>query len=206
TGERLSAKLSSDQLAIAAVITLLSPFTPMIFMGEEWGASTPWRFFTSHPEPELAEAVREGRKEEFKAMEWDTSDVSDPQDPATFASSKLDWSEPEQPAHAGLQTLYRRLLEIRRSVPAFTDPRFDTGHTRSDDDEHWLVLTRDDAAIVVNFGAEPAEVHLEQSATGSLLHVGQVEIEGASVRLGPTSALVTRVERPNLPTSFTPGG
>src|SRR6478735_7354405 len=71
-GERLSSKISPAQQAIAAMLTLLSPFTPMIFMGEEWGAETPWRFFTSHPEPELAEMVRAGRLEEFSQMEWVT--------------------------------------------------------------------------------------------------------------------------------------
>ena len=206
TGERLSGRLSTDQLSIAAVITLLSPFTPMIFMGEEWGASTPWRFFTSHPEPELAELVEQGRKEEFKAMDWDTSDIPNPQDPATFTSSKLDWAEPAQPTHAGILELYRRLLEIRRAVPAFTDPRFDTGHAHSDDEEHWLVLLRDGAAIVVNFGEESAEVALEQRPTHTLLAIGDVEVEGSTVILGPTSALVTEIELPNLPTSFTPGG
>ena len=99
-GERLSTKINSRQLAIAAMITLLSPFTPMIFMGEEWGAGTPWCFFASHPEPELAELVRAGRLEEFAQMDWDTSAVPDPQDPQTFESSKLDWSELERPEHA----------------------------------------------------------------------------------------------------------
>src|SRR4051812_6673678 len=205
TGERLASRLTIDQLAIAATVTLLSPFTPMIFMGEEWGASTPWQFFTSHPEPELASAVQEGRIEEFKAMDWDTSNLPDPQDPDTFYRSKLDWSEPAQPAHAQLLGLYRRLLEIRRTVPAFTDPRFDTGHARSDDDQRWLVLTRDDAATVVNFGTEPEEVELEHLPTG-LLTIGHVEIEGHTVRLGPTSALVATLDVPDQPASFTPGG
>ena len=72
-GERLSAKISPAQQAIGTMITLLSPFTPMIFMGEEWGASTPWCFFSSHPEPELAELIRAGRLEEFAQMDWDTA-------------------------------------------------------------------------------------------------------------------------------------
>ena len=127
-GERLSTKLNSQQLAIAAMITLLSPFTPMIFMGEEWGAGTPWCFFSSHPEPELAELVRAGRLEEFAQMDWDTSAVPDPQDPKTFEASKLDWSELERPEHAELLKLTTRLIEIRHTYPDFTDPRFDQGH------------------------------------------------------------------------------
>ena len=80
-GQRLSGKITPEQLGLAAFVTLLSPFTPMIFMGEEWGASTPWQFFTAHPEPELAEKVATGRREEFAQMDWDLSQVPDPQDP-----------------------------------------------------------------------------------------------------------------------------
>jgi maltooligosyltrehalose trehalohydrolase len=205
TGERLSSRLSTEQLSIAAVLTLLSPFTPMIFMGEEWGASTPWRFFTSHPEPELATAVQEGRIEEFKAMDWDTSNIPDPQDPQTFYGSKLVWDEAHQGGHAELLGLYRRLLEIRRSVPAFTDPRFDAGHARSDDDEGWLLLSRDDVVIAVNFGRRAAEVPLEHPVVSRLLEVGVAELDGGTVHLGPTSAFVGQVELPNLPTTYTPG-
>ena len=123
----------------AAMLTLLSPFTSMIFMGEEWGAATPWRFFTSHPEPEAAE-IRAGRLEEFAQMDWDTSDVPDPQDPRTFEVSRLDWSELEQPCHAELLELTRRLISIRRTYPDFTDPSFDQGRALSNDEAGWLLL------------------------------------------------------------------
>ena len=196
-GERLSDRLSFDQQAIAAVVTLLSPFTPMIFMGEEWGATTPWRFFTSHPEPELAEAVRRGRLEEFAQMDWDTASVPDPQDPDTFAASKLDWAEAERGAHADLLALQTRLLEIRRTCPAFTDPRFDAGQVSSDDDGRWLVLQRDDMAIVVNFSPTPAQVILEHDLT-ALLTVGAADIKGREVSLHPTSAVVGRLAIPRV--------
>ena len=92
-GDRMGAMVDADHLAVAAVLTLTSPFTPMLFMGEEWGASTPWQFFTAHPEPELGRATAEGRIEEFERMGWDPAVVPDPQDPATFERSKLDWDE-----------------------------------------------------------------------------------------------------------------
>jgi maltooligosyltrehalose trehalohydrolase len=117
-GDRLTATLDEGRLAAAAALVLLGPFTPMLFMGEEWGASTPWPFFSSHPEPELAEATRTGRIAEFSRMGWDPAVVPDPQDPATFASAKLDWSEPAEPDHARLLAWYRRLIELRRAVPA----------------------------------------------------------------------------------------
>lgn len=117
-GDRLTATLSQEQLAAAATLTLLGPFTPMLFMGEEWGATTPWQFFTSHPEKELGEATARGRIAEFAKMGWDPDVVPDPQDPETFDRSHLDWSEPERQEHARLLTFYRDLIALRRTVPA----------------------------------------------------------------------------------------
>ena len=106
------------------MLTLTSPFTPMLFMGEEWGASTPWQFFTSHPEPELGRATAEGRIKEFEKMGWDPAIVPDPQDPATFERSKLDWDEIGEGDHARLLALYTSLLQLRRTRPELTDPSF----------------------------------------------------------------------------------
>ena len=114
-GDRLTEHLDDDQLACAALLTLCGPFTPMLFMGEEWAASTPFQFFTSHPEPELGEATAEGRITEFERMGWDPSVVPDPQDPATFERSKLDWSELAAGRHARPAG---RLPPARRAAPA----------------------------------------------------------------------------------------
>ncbi len=121
-GDRPSAYLDDGQLAIKAALVLLSPFTPMIFMGEEWGARTPFQFFTSHPEPELARATAEGRIREFAEHGWSSEDVPDPQDPDTFLRSKLDWSEPARMRHARLIACHRALLTLRRERPEITDP------------------------------------------------------------------------------------
>ena len=108
-GDRLTATLSPADLAIAAVLVLTGPFTPMLFMGEEWAASTPWAFFTSHPDEELGEATRKGRLEEFARMGWDPNLVPDPQAESTFTDSKLDWREPLVGEHAQMLQLYRDL-------------------------------------------------------------------------------------------------
>jgi maltooligosyltrehalose trehalohydrolase len=187
-GERLSSKISPAQQAIAAMLTLLSPFTPMIFMGEEWGATTPWRFFTSHPEPELAEMVRAGRLEEFAQMDWDTSDIPDPQDPRTFEVSRLDWSELEQPRHADLLALTKRLIEIRHSYPDLTDPRFEQGHAMSDDEAGWLMIERGNMIMVINFRDHSTEIDTERTVR-PVITIGQVEVAGKMVRLGPHSAV-----------------
>lgn len=121
-GDRPSSSLDGGALAIEAALVLLSPFTPMIFMGEEWGARTPWQFFTDHPEPELAEAVRDGRRAEFGGHGWaelygSDVEVPDPQAVSTFEASRLDWDEPAQPDHARLLDWYRQLGALRRAVP-----------------------------------------------------------------------------------------
>jgi maltooligosyltrehalose trehalohydrolase len=194
-GERLSAKVSPAQQGLAALVTLLSPFTPMIFMGEEWGATTPWRFFTSHPEPELAELVREGRLEEFAEMAWDTSVVPDPQDPATFEASKLDWSELGKPQQAELLALTTRLLALRRTYPDFTDPRFDVGRAESDDEAGWLLLERGAMTIVVNFSDRPAVVPVERELS-PVFTLGEAEVTDGEVRLATYSALAAQTPGP----------
>ncbi len=155
-GDRLTATLDEGQLAIAAVLTLVGPFTPMLFMGEEWGATTPWQFFTSHPEKELGEATAKGRIKEFEKMGWDPNVVPDPQDPSTFTNSKLDWSEADGGTHASLLETYRALARLRRTVPDLTDPRYFRESVEFSDTpaERWFALTRGSTAIVVNFGAE----------------------------------------------------
>ncbi|TFB90448.1 malto-oligosyltrehalose trehalohydrolase [Cryobacterium algoricola] len=165
-GDRLTGTLDAGQLAIAATLTLLGPFTPMLFMGEEWGATTPWQFFTSHPEPELGEATATGRIGEFARMGWDPAVVPDPQDPATFTRSRLDWDESELPEHARLLGLYRRLADLRRAVPDFTDPRLDRVGVDYDADESWLCLCRGSTEILVNFAADARTL---PAGTGAVL-------------------------------------
>jgi maltooligosyltrehalose trehalohydrolase len=165
-GDRLTSMLDERGLALAAVLTLTNPFTPMLFMGEEWAASTPWQFFTSHPEKDLGEATAKGRIEEFAKMGWDPSVVPDPQDPETFQRSKLDWSEPypdsgEEIHHTRILDLYRRLIALRKQVPELTDPRFGQTFVDYDEDDRWLVLARGAVSVAFNFGETAVELGLE---------------------------------------------
>jgi maltooligosyltrehalose trehalohydrolase len=188
-GHRLSTVLAPDQLKLAALINGLSPFTPMIFMGEEWGASTPWQFFTSHPESELAEAVAAGRAEEFGKMGWDLSTVPDPQDAATFQRSKLDWSELEQSPHAELLAFQTEVLRLRRAYADLTDPRFGLGEATADDNEGTVVFERGSVVLVVNFRDVPARAPIA-GPVEVLLTVGNAEHADEIAWLGPFSALV----------------
>jgi maltooligosyltrehalose trehalohydrolase len=127
-GDRLSGALldlDPGVLGCGAAILLTSPYTPMLFMGEEWGARTPWQFFTDHTDTGIADATRDGRRAEFGSHGWDESEVPDPQDPDTFRRSKLDWSEPDREPHARLLRWYRDLLALRRAEPDLRDPRLD---------------------------------------------------------------------------------
>lgn len=161
-GDRLSASLSSDRLAVAAVLTLTAPGTPMLFMGEEWGASTPWQFFTSHPEPDLGRATAEGRIAEFARMGWDPDEVPDPQDAATFERSHLNWSELDAPEHVRLLRLYRDLAALRRERPELTDP--DSArtsvvqHPPGDAPQSRVYrIGRGSLSVLINLSPEPAE-------------------------------------------------
>jgi maltooligosyltrehalose trehalohydrolase len=121
-------------------------------------------------------------------MEWDTSDVPDPQDPRTFEVSRLDWSELERPRHAELLALTRRLITIRRTYPDFTNPSFDEGRALSNDEGGWLLLERGDMIMVVNFRDRATEVDVGR-AVDPVITIGQIEVVGDVVRMGPHSAV-----------------
>ncbi|MFD4576916.1 malto-oligosyltrehalose trehalohydrolase [Streptomyces sp. NPDC058417] len=159
-GDRLSASLAPGLLACAATLTLTGPFTPMLFMGEEWAAGTPWQFFTDHTDPELAEAVRRGRRREFAAHGWAEEDVPDPQDPATRERSCLDWSEPEREPHARVLAWYRALIALRHAHPDLTDPDLADLRVAHDSGARWLAFRRGDVRVVVNLGKEAAAIPL----------------------------------------------
>ena len=189
-GDRLSHSLDPGGLAIAAVLTVLAPFTPMLFMGEEWAASTPWQFFTSHPEKELGEATARGRKAEFARMGWDESIVPDPQDPATFERSILRWEERDAAPHAGLLALYRDLIALRRRVSDFTDPDFRSLSADADEERRWFRLRRASSEIVVNFASAEVVLPLDASARIALATDGGAVATGGLVRLPARSAAV----------------
>jgi malto-oligosyltrehalose synthase/malto-oligosyltrehalose trehalohydrolase len=188
-GDRLTERLDDDQLALAALFTLAGPFTPMLFMGEEWAASTPFPFFTSHPEPELGRAVSEGRVREFERMAWDVSTIPDPQDPETFRSAKLDWSELESGRHAAILEVYRSLAALRRRLPELTDP--DMRRTRCTVDGSVLVMRRGDVVVVANFGDSAATVDLGAVALDLLWTTPTpVDLRGGTVVLPPHAGAV----------------
>jgi maltooligosyltrehalose trehalohydrolase len=175
-GDRLAATVSDEGLVIAAALTLLGPFTPMLFMGEEFAATTPWQFFTSHPEPELGKVTAEGRIKEFAEHGWDESTVPDPQDPSTFQNSKLDWADTTSERGTAILRAYRVLVALRRTDEAFVDHRYEANAVQFSEDGRWLVLTRGllgptaaPVHVVVHLADGAAEVPVPD-ATGEVLY------------------------------------
>ncbi|WP_127782526.1 malto-oligosyltrehalose trehalohydrolase [Rhodococcus sp. X156] len=183
-GDRPSAYLSHGMLAVSAALVLCSPYTPMLFMGEEWGASTPFQFFTSHPEPELGEATAAGRKREFAEHGWDAEEIPDPQDPETFHRSTLDWSEVTVGRHAELLQVYRDLLALRRERPELSDPWLADLRVDFDEDERWIVLHRGSLRVACNLSTNPVTVPV---AGRTLLASTAVTARGAQTELAPES-------------------
>ena len=155
----------------------------MLFMGEEWGARTPWQFFTDHPEPELAAAVREGRRAEFAAHGWAAGDVPDPQDPATFERSRLDWAG-QDPA---MLAVYRSLIALRKRHPALSDPRLDLVEVTHDDGV--LLIRRGPHVVVANLTPTPAPSHCPRTACSSATD-DTVVLQADTLTLPPESAAI----------------
>ncbi|HEY2042062.1 MAG TPA: malto-oligosyltrehalose trehalohydrolase [Jatrophihabitans sp.] len=191
-GDRLPEITSPGLLRVGAVLLLTSPFTPMLWMGEEWAASTRWPFFTSHPEPELAEATGKGRVEEFSRHGWDVSQMIDPQDPAAFESAKLNWDEVGESEHRSMLELYSELLRLRRELPDLRDPQLDRVRVDFDEQARWLVVHRGALRVAVNL-ADVAQV-VPVPATEILFgtDVG-AEIRAGELRLPAQSAAIVEV-------------
>jgi len=195
-GERSAALMPPGRLKLAAALVLTAPFVPLLFQGEEWGASTPFLFFTDHDDPEVARAVSEGRKREFGGFGWEPDRFPDPQDPRTFERSKLDWDELARGPHAAMYDWHRRLLRLRRASPALTDGRLDRVRARFDEDARWLVVERSPLSIACNLAGGRQRVPLPGGLERTLLLASEpsVELVHDGVELPPDSVAI--VERP----------
>jgi maltooligosyltrehalose trehalohydrolase len=140
-GERLSHLIDFESLKLAAGVLLLSPFIPLLFMGEEYGETAPFLYFVSHSDPGLIEAVREGRKEEFKEFTWQEA-PPDPQSLQTFLNSKIHWEERENEDHKILLNFYRNLITLRREIPALSNLDKESLEVCGFEDEKVLLMKR----------------------------------------------------------------
>jgi maltooligosyltrehalose trehalohydrolase len=187
-GERLAALVGPELDAVASVLVACSPYLPLLFQGQEWGETRPFLYFTDHG-PELAEAVRRGRRAEFAAFGW--TDLPDPNDPAAFERSKLDWSRAGGP----VLELWRTLLRLRREVPALGNCRRDLTRATADPERRLVVCQRTDpsgsrALIVANLGersqqlpVDPGKLRLRLATRPPL---PQGDLSGASAGIWTT--------------------
>jgi maltooligosyltrehalose trehalohydrolase len=181
---------------VAVGLVLTAPFTPMLFMGEEWGADTPWQYFTDHTDPGLARAVSAGRKSEFAGHGWDAAEIPDPQDEETFLRSRLDWSQPGREPYRSLLDWYRVLLALRRARPELTDPRLYRVRVDYDEEARWLLVTRGALRVAANLGNSPVSVPLTPAGRSAALLAASgpdIKIEPEAISLPPASFAVVEV-------------
>jgi maltooligosyltrehalose trehalohydrolase len=177
-------RLSVEARPLAALCTLLSPFTPMLFQGEEHGENAPFQFFSDHIDEEIAIATREGRRREFAAFaEFRGREVPDPQDPATFDASKL--TREGEPA--GLRELHAALLRARRELPPG-----DADAIEHDEHAGWLRVRRGPFVLLASFSRRDSHVPLDGSAE-LVVAAGHVTLEPGYVLLSPLSGALVRL-------------
>lgn len=198
-GDRHSATLSPRRLRCAATLLLTSPYTPMLFMGEEWSASSPWQFFTDHND-ELGELIRQGRRAEFESHGWEPESVPDPQDPATRDVSVLRWEEREQGEHGVMLDWYRALITLRRARADLCDGDLAAIEVEPGSTPWAFVVVRGRHRVAVNLDPEPVEVEvgLPEGPDGVVLLAldptvanvdGRLRLPGHSVAIvGPARA------------------
>ena len=192
-GERSSALMSLGKLKIGAALVLTSPFVPMIFQGEEWGASTPFFYFTDYQEPELANAVREGRCKEFAAFGWKPEDTADPQARETFERSKLNWPELSCAPHAEILDWHKKLIRLRQSETDLRDGEMKSVQVRFDEEKRWLVLERGKIFIVCNFSQQPQSVSLREGKWRLLMaSEANIKTGGGDLNLPPESVVILK--------------
>jgi maltooligosyltrehalose trehalohydrolase len=191
-GDRLGQLVGPELQKVAAALVLTAPFVPMLFQGEEWAASSPFQYFTDHDEPELADAVRKGRRSEFAAFGWDPDQVPDPQDPRTFERSKLAWDERAQEPHSDVERWYRELIAFRRDHGALLDGRLDAVEVATDERARTLVMQRGDIVVCCNMAEEARTLDLASgdrptlrlaSRDGCALESGRLRLPGAAAAI-----------------------
>lgn len=140
-GERLSRLVDYESLKLAVAVVLLSPFIPLLFMGEEYGETAPFLYFVSHSDPDLVEAVRDGRKREFAAFHW-IGTVPDPQSPHTFRQSKIRWAMREEGEHKVFREFTRTLITLRRTTPSLSRLSKDHLEVNGYEEKEVMIMTR----------------------------------------------------------------
>ncbi len=187
-GERLSQLVDARALRVAAALVLCGPFVPLLFQGEEWGASTPFRFFADFDDEALGEAVRTGRRREFAAFGWRPEDVPDPLDAETFEASHLDRDEIAREPHASLLEWHRQLIRVRTAT---TRPAGDSRpRLRADIEQGWLIADMEGRTLAINVSGSARRITLDEAWVVAAASDPQIRLDRAGLHLPPMSAAV----------------
>ncbi|HLU96488.1 MAG TPA: DUF3459 domain-containing protein, partial [Thermobifida alba] len=183
-------RLPMPALKLGAGLLLTSPFTPMLFMGEEWGTRTPFLFFSDHVEAHLRESEGGRREKEFEGFGY-SWEAPDPSAEETFLSCKLDWDELKEEDHWSLLCWYRDLIALRKALPELTDPRLERVRVEADPGGEWLVMWRGGVCVSVNFSTDTVTVPV---GLGGVLLASDEPVSGddQGVRLPGQSLVVHR--------------
>jgi len=157
-GERTSRLLSPGLLKIGAALIMTSAFVPMLFQGEEWGATTPFLYFTDHREPGLGEAVKHGRRKEFAAFGWESEVIPDPQAEETFVQSRLHWDELQEENSSRMLAWHQSLIALRRRLSPLTDGEIGRVSVLFDETDRWLTMARGPVLVACNFAETPRTI------------------------------------------------
>jgi maltooligosyltrehalose trehalohydrolase len=166
-GERLSRLVDFESLKLSIAVVLLSPFIPLLFMGEEYGEKAPFLYFVSHSDPDLVEAVRNGRKKEFASFRWKGA-VPDPDDLGTFLGSRIQWELRDQGAHRVLREFTKTLIALRRTTPAFSNPSKDHVKVEGWEESKVIVMrrwedrTRSQSLCIFNFNRQDISFPMDE--------------------------------------------
>ncbi len=201
-GERSSALFGFEMQKLMAGAVLTAPYLPMLFMGEEWSEPHPFLYFVSHTDPELAEAVRKGRKEEFAAFHAE-GEAPDPMDTGTFEQSKLQWNLLTEGLHKTMLGFYKQLIAVRRQSPALRSLNRRQLTVTCNEAAQTLTLHRwqgeDDAVTLMNFSNQAQKIRLPDTKTGWSLLLNSAADEWG----GPGDALRHDLDVTVQPQSFT---
>ena len=196
-GERLEHLIGLDAAKVSMGLLLMAPYVPMLFMGQEWVTSSPFLYFADHEDEEMHRQVAEGRKQEFAAFGFG-GDVPDPEDPATYRASKLNWDEQGEGKHAEMLAWVKQLITLRHSTVALNDGDLNSLVVATDEENRTLTVERDEARVVVNFGELPYTFDLLEGEVLMAISREEVSVVDGSLHLPGMTLAVLMTSREEL--------
>ena len=195
-GDRIAQIAGVDRAKVAAAFVLLGPFVPMLFQGEEWGATSPFLYFADHEDRELARLVSEGRKNEFAAFGWGPASIPDPENVETFLQSKLKWEETARSPHREILQWYQQLIALRRSNPDLNNGEPGNTQAAFSEEQKWICMRRGSILVACNLSENSRELDVPRDANLLLSSSEANRIDGRMIRVAPNSVAILSLDSP----------